>query len=197
MVENRRFRQYVGFGGITVPSQNDDNLDFEGLDDLLSPGEELTPMEISDDLSAEGPLNAMEEPAVQEEPAMVEPEARSEAEPAAAQEPSSGGSMPLAAYADWLATVGVAVAALALGLLGFIYLGTAVYVMAVAIVGTLLWKDRKTNSIYTVLLGCALIAIVTAVYCLWIELERYHFEIRAKRRASVSATIVPAIENVG
>ena len=39
---------------------------------------------------------------------------------------------------------------------------------------------RKTNTVFVVFLGCVLAAVLTAVYCLWMELARYKFDIKAQ-----------------
>ena len=47
---------------------------------------------------------------------------------------------------------------------------------------------RKTNTVFVVILGCVLAAVLTSVYCLWMELVRYKFDIKAqdaKQRVSM------------
>ena len=76
----------------------------------------------------------------------------------------------------------VVVAAIVLGLAAWHLLGlsTALYLIAVALIAYGSWKGRATNSVYTVMLACALAAIVTAAYLLWLELERYNLDIKAR-----------------
>jgi hypothetical protein len=40
-----------------------------------------------------------------------------------------------------------------------------------------------------VLLACALVAMLTAIYCLWSELGNYEFNIKAKTRTGLSAPV--------
>ncbi len=54
----------------------------------------------------------------------------------------------------------------------------------------MLWLGHKTNTVYVVILGCVLAAVLTAVYCLWTEMERYNFDIKAqeaKQRVTMTA----------
>jgi hypothetical protein len=88
---------------------------------------------------------------------------------------------------EWGALGGVAVIAVVLFVLKVIFLPTVVYVIAVAGVAYGIWKGRETNTLYTVFLGCALIALLTAVLCLWIELQRYGYNIKAKSRGPQAA----------
>ena len=93
--------------------------------------------------------------------------------------------------------LGLAIAAgvllLALGLIHVLYLSTAVYLISVALLIYLMWRGRETNTVYTVILGCASIAILTALYCLWLELGRYHLDVKARQ----SKTPVAAARLVG
>ncbi len=76
--------------------------------------------------------------------------------------------------------VAVPVLLLLLWLVGLIYFSSVVYVIAVAAVPFAMWKYRDTSTIFTVLLGCALVAILTAVYCLWREWGTYGFDSKAR-----------------
>ncbi len=122
----------------------------------------------------------VEEPA-EETPAEEKPE--KEAKP-----PSK-----LMANLDWAIAGGIAALLLLLGLSGLLNLATAVYAISVALVLFAIWKSRQTNDMYTVILGCALIAILTAVYCLWMEVGRYRFDIKAREaKQHASAPRLPA-----
>jgi hypothetical protein len=78
----------------------------------------------------------------------------------------------------------MAVLLLAMGFIGLIFLATAVYFIAISVISYTIWVERKTNTVYTVMLGCALAAAVTCFYCLWLELGRYNFDIGAKNAKS-------------
>ena len=102
------------------------------------------------------------------------------------KEPSK---LPL--YLPVAAAVGLPVIALSAPLpsLGEILcFSTAVYIIALGYIPLALWMGRKTNTVYVVFLGCVLAAVLTAVYCLWMELGRYKFDIKAqeaKQRVSM------------
>ncbi len=75
----------------------------------------------------------------------------------------------------------------------WIFISTAIYILAVAAIPYALWKTRKTATIYTVFLGCVLAAILTAVYCLWVELGRYDFDIKAQEAKQRTVWSRPAL----
>ena len=77
---------------------------------------------------------------------------------------------------DWVIAGGIALVLLLLALVGLFNFSTAFYVVAVGVLAYALWKMRELNDLYTVILGFALIAILTAVYCLWLEVGRYQFD---------------------
>jgi hypothetical protein len=176
----------------------DDELpNFDNLDDLMSPGDDdLAPLEpILDEpgleeLTAETPI--LEEPAestAEGEPAMVEgepPELDAET-PDVSEEKPARKAVALPLQLEWIAVIGIAVAVFALAFMNLVTFGTAMYVSAVVVVIGLMWISRARSTIYTMLLACALVAVMTAVYCLWTELGRYHFNMSGKLRASVSA----------
>jgi hypothetical protein len=57
---------------------------------------------------------------------------------------------------------------------------------------------RKTNDLYTVILGCALIAILTGIYCLWLEWGRYQFDTKARQaKQHASAARLPGPRSLG
>jgi hypothetical protein len=94
-------------------------------------------------------------------------------------------------YIEWavLAVVGVTLAALAL--FGLICFSTALYLVAMMAVAYVLWIERSTSTVYTVILGCALTAVLTSVYVLWIELGRYQFDIKARRAKAPLSLVIP------
>ena len=76
--------------------------------------------------------------------------------------------------------VGLPVILLGLAVVNFVFFSTAIYLVAMGYTFLGLWIYRRTNTLYTVLLGCALAAVLTAVYCLWIEMGNYEFDLKAK-----------------
>ncbi len=85
--------------------------------------------------------------------------------------------------------VGVSVLLALLWLVGLVYFSSVVYLIAVGVIPYALWKYRDTSSVFTVLLGCALVAIMTAVYCLWREWGSYRFDVKASGiRTTANAT---------
>lgn len=191
----------------------DENPDF---DELKLPGEEeeAVPVEpLADDLLQEfQPLDASEfpEPAAEEsafgppvetEGGPVETEEASQEptpEEGTAEEPAEGPAKPsreLPPKVEWGAVAGVSVLLFVLALAGLLYFATAIYVISIGMVGYGIWKGRETNSVYTVFLGCTLVAVLTAIYCLWMELGRYHYDVKARearQRVSFSApTLLP------
>ena len=151
----------------------DDNLNFE---EMNLPGEESAQVEIADEAATVSPVESDAEVAVAEEEA---PLGEMEKEP---------GKMPF-----YLACAGAAalpVILLVLASAQMIFPSTAIYLVCIGLIPFGLWMSRESNTIYTVFLGCALIAILTAVYCLWSELGRYEFDIHAKEaKQRVSMTL--------
>lgn len=85
----------------------------------------------------------------------------------------------------------VVIAAILLGIAALHVFGisTAVYLIAIGLIPYAIWKGGNTNNVYTVLLGFTLAAVVTAAFLLWLELERYHLDIKARearQRAAIS-----------
>jgi hypothetical protein len=113
-----------------------------------------------------------------EEPAKEEPAKEEPGETAA--EKKAKPSSPLMAYLDWAIAGGVAALLLLLALVGLLNFSTVLYVISVGLVLYAIWKGRQTNDLYAVMLGFSLIAVLTAVYCLWLEVGRYHFDVKAK-----------------
>ena len=84
-------------------------------------------------------------------------------------------------YIEWGSVGGISVILLILAVCGILSYATAFYLIAVGLVPYGIWLGRETNTVYTVILGCALIGVLTAIYCLWMEVGRYQFEINAKK----------------
>ena len=99
--------------------------------------------------------------------------------------PAKGRKLPFPL--EWGVGVAIPVVLLAMVFLHLLYLSTAIYLVSVGLVAFGVWRERETSTAYTVLLACALVAILTAIYCLWAELGRYQFDVRAKQRSSLSA----------
>ena len=135
------------------------------------------------ELPAEGAEEAPAE-AAGESPAEETEEGPAEA---AEEGPAKGRKLPFPL--EWGIAIVIPVVALALVLIPVICLSTAIYLIFVGAVALGVWKGRETNTAYTVLLACALVAILTAIYCLWAELGRYQFDLRAKQRSSLSSPI--------
>jgi hypothetical protein len=154
-----------------------DNLDFS---DLKLPGIEALEEqpESADEVAAEPIKPEVEQTAKKEEEAV---------ETESTKEPSKQ-----AVYIEWGVAIGVPVLLLAVAWLGLFYISTAIYLIAVGFVPYGIWKGRETSNVYTIVLGCALIAMMTLAYFMWVELGRYNFDVKAregKNRISMSQTI--------
>lgn len=161
---------------------NVDGDDDFNLSDLQLPSDELPVEELPADMLE--PLPEVE--VAPTDPEIVEPvegevqeEATSDEGPVAEDSPPKP-KKSLPPYADIAAAGGISVVLLALGVVGLIYVSTAFFLIAVAAVFYTLWRQRATCSVYNVLLGCALVAVLLSLYFLWIEIGRYHFDLRAR-----------------
>lgn len=83
-------------------------------------------------------------------------------------------------YVEWGGLAGAAFVLALLGSFAVIYFATAVYLLAMIGVFYGIWKGRETNTAYSVILGCALAALLTAVFFVWTDLDRYQFDIKAR-----------------
>jgi hypothetical protein len=166
-----------------VSNLDGQNPDFDGF---TSPGEEMPHLELTAESLGE---LAAEQPVVtaQAEEGQLPTVEQPKEEAAKKKAARTLGKLPFPL--EWGVLVAVPAIILVLVLLQVVYPSTAVYLISVGLVAFGVWKGRGTNTIYTVLLGCALVAILTALYCLWAELGRYHFEIRAKQQSSISAPV--------
>jgi hypothetical protein len=102
------------------------------------------------------------------------------------KEPSK---LPL--YLPVAVAIGLPVIALALALVNVWTYSTAVYVIALGFIPLGLWLGRKTNTVYVVIMGCVLAALLTAVYCLWMYLARYNFDVKAQDAKQRVSMVLP------
>jgi hypothetical protein len=75
--------------------------------------------------------------------------------------------------------IAVPVVCIALAVLDFVNFSTALLAIGIALVALMAWMGRRTNTLYTVALGCILISLITSVYCLWTVLAKYHYDVKA------------------
>jgi hypothetical protein len=83
---------------------------------------------------------------------------------------------------------GLAVVLLILARAKFWDYSTAVYFAGLTFVPVLLWLGRKTNTVYVVLLACAIAVLMTSIVFLWWSWAKYERDIRAadiKQRVSM------------
>jgi hypothetical protein len=105
-------------------------------------------------------------------------EKKEKKEPLAKEDDAFSRMLPMAVV------VGLPVVAIGLAIVNFAFFSTALYLVAMGYIVLGIWICRKTNTVYAILLGCALAALLTAVYCLWIEMGRYEFSVKAKQGIS-------------
>ncbi len=109
---------------------------------------------------------------------------------AGAEEEGEPGKVP--PYVEWAGVIGGPVIVLAIAALcaflfsaAFAAFSVAVYLIALGFIPYAIWKGRETSGIYTVFLALALAALLTATLCLWLEMGRYQFSVKAKDRQRV------------
>jgi hypothetical protein len=107
-------------------------------------------------------------------------ESKDEAAKEAVQPPKEKKAFKLPWYLDLAVAGAVALVLLGLAALHLFGFSTALYLIAIGLIPYGVWKGGAANSIYTMILACALAAVVTAAYLLWLELERYHLDIKAR-----------------
>ena len=183
------------------------------FEDLNLPGEESAASEPSAEPFAEAALTGeaaseasfSREPQASEAAVEVAPEVAAEVEIAeeaaeqseADQRDGEEGEQPeeetppnkLPVYLEY---AGLACIPLILLVLGYsevvLFFSTALYLIALGLIPYGIWKGRETNTVFTVILGCALAAVFTAIFCLWMEFGRYQFDLKAqevKQRVSM------------
>jgi hypothetical protein len=170
---------------LIVSQRGYDTPNFDEIEDLMGPGPadlsalggetSVEPILLAEDTSSETAVDAKQQPQA------IDAEADEKTTDAAKQ---SGGFAP---YVEWAIAAGIGATIVVLALLGLLFFSTAVYFITVGLIAYGLWRNRRSNDIYIVLLGCALIFVCTAMYFLWTELGRYQFEIKAKQRVSMNS----------
>jgi cation transport ATPase len=154
-----------------MPDESVTMVGMTGLADESQTAEEAA--EVEDDLADIETLEeetehheGVEEAAVEEEKEVEEEEEKKPKE------------IPL--YVELAVAGGISAVLLLLAWFQVVLFSTALYLIAVGFVPYGIWKGRETNTVYSVMLGCALVAVLTAIYCLWLEVGRYGFEVKAK-----------------
>lgn len=69
---------------------------------------------------------------------------------------------------------------------------TAIYVIGMGFIPLILWMGRMTNTVYVAFLGCILAALLTCLYCLWVMLAHYNFDVKAseaKQRVAMAQPV--------
>jgi hypothetical protein len=79
-----------------------------------------------------------------------------------------------------VAAIGLPVIAVGLAAVDILYFSTAIYIVLLGYIPLALWLSRKTNTVFVVILGCVVAAVLTACYCLWMELGRYKYDVKAQ-----------------
>lgn len=148
--------------------------DFEGenlnFDELKMPGEENAAVDPVLEDEAVEQLEAEEMPA-DDQVAVAE---KSEEE----EPKKKSGKKSLLVEA--VAAIGLPVVCAGLFLANIIYLSSAIYLLGLCYVPLGMWMGRRSNTLYSVLVGGALVAVMTASFYLWIELRKHDFDIKAK-----------------
>lgn len=177
----------------------DENPNF---DELKTPGEETAAEEpVLEDEAA--PADGADEQLQPVEATDAEVEAADEAEVKAEETEEGGekeaeesekeeaekeaGKLPL--VVELAGVIGVPVILLALFWFETIFFSTTIFLIGVGFIPYGIWKGRKSNTVFTVFLGCTLAALITAAYCLWMVMGRYHFDFKAqeaKQRVGMS-----------
>ncbi len=153
-----------------------------------------------DALKVSGEEAVSAEPAAIASPDLAAPTGEATAEPVQAEQAETetaeveGAKEPgnLLVYLEWGGAIGIPAIILAFAWLEVLYFSTALYAISVGFIPYGIWQGRKTNTVYTVILGCTLVAVLTAIYCLWLEVGRYRFDIKAqnaKQRVGMSQPI--------
>jgi hypothetical protein len=151
---------------------------FDDLDELAVPGEDIA----SPDGAAEPTAEPASEPVSELLADIGDAEAAQISEPTAEPEKPAEEKKPskLPLYLELAGAIGIPLLLLVLAWLQVLNFSTALYVIAVGFIPYGIWKDRKTSTVYTVILACALAAVLTAVFCMWLEWGRYQFDVKAR-----------------
>jgi hypothetical protein len=179
----------MGYGELAV--SNADGDDFN-LTDLQLPDDELLAEEpVADTIQPAPEAEAGAQELESVELAEGEPQEEAAAVEEVEEEAEKKPEKKLPEYAELAGAIGIGVVLLAIGVVGLIYISTAVFTIAVGAVFYTIWRNRATSSIYTVLLGCALAAVLLSLYFLWIEIGRYQFDIRARSARPGVSLVLP------
>jgi hypothetical protein len=174
---------HPNFDDLKLPEDESSTPDLTALESagLADFGEMSLPMEpdalgggAADELNGEVAAMAIDESAADELKVVAAPKGKK-------------GPRQLPPYVEWCGVAGVAVVLLAIAFFGLLSFPTAIYLISLGLIPYGIWKNRKTTNVYVVILACALAAILTAIFCLWLELGRYKYHIKAKPRVAVSA----------
>jgi hypothetical protein len=191
-------RQNTRFGGTIVANVKDDHPNVDEPDNIpgeIEPEAEISPEALEtltevpegiEPIAVEQPVGE-EEPKAEEQPAVEE---KPKEEEEYWEEPSK---LPL--YLEIVLLVGIPLILAGLVLSSLLDWAIAVYVICAGLVPYMLWKSRKTNTIFTILLGCTLVAILTAILFLWVEISKgYKGDINAREAKDRKYTISQPIE---
>ena len=159
------------------PAPEDESAAATDLPEELAATEEAFAAPPGEPTEAEGVQAETEEAAEGEEEEAEEEEGEEEE-----KEPSK---LPL--YLEWAGVIGIPLIILGLALLytvcfsqAFNAFSTAIYLIALGFIPYGIWKGRETPDVFTLFLACALAAVLTAAYCMWLEMGRYDLDIRAR-----------------
>jgi hypothetical protein len=165
----------------------------EGLAESLMAGEGLA--DVGEE-AVEGAAEEGVEPAAEERAPEAEAEAELEAEPAKAPLP------PWVEKAEWGAVGGIGGLAFLLAVIAVCWFsnpGTITviwhlaYWILLALIPYSLWRGKKfwvaaeLSPLYAVMLAIGAAALLTAVYCLGLELSRYNWDIKARKARHLTA----------
>ena len=173
----------------------DENPNF---DELKMPGEEAAAEEpILEDEAA--PVDGADEPLQAVEATDAEAVEADEAEVKAEETEDGGekdaekeaGKLPL--VLELAGVIGVPVVLLALFWFQIILFSTTIFLIGIGLIPYGLWRGRKSNTVFMVFLACTLAALLTAAYCLWLEMGRYQFDFKAQE-AKQRVGMLPPIE---
>lgn len=161
------------------------------FEDLNLPGEESAASEPSAEPAAEAAVESPEgetaEVEIAEEAAeQYEADQRDGEEGEQPEEETPPNKLPV--YLEYAGLACIPLILLVLGYSEVVFFSTALYLIGLGLIPYGIWKGRETNTVFTVILGCALAAVFTAIFCLWMEFGRYQFDVKAqevKQRVSM------------
>jgi len=152
------------------------------IEEVNAPDESLVQADGMFEATTESTLEVDEatdaEPVAESSEAVETQPTEAEESPKDAEEEQAPSKLPM--YLEIAGLVCIPLMILALWWLDYLYPSTALYLFGLCLIPYGIWKGRETNTVYTVFLGCVLAAILTALYCLWMELGRYQFDIKAR-----------------